>query len=68
MFLKALEDFSGSLVVEGKVILNVNTHVIHVDLEPFFCNHVCTYVIHKHLECRGGIGESEEHNSWFVKS
>ena len=46
----------------------MDTHVIHVDLEPFFCNHVCTDVVHKRLEGGGWVGESKEHDCWFVKS
>ena len=66
MFLKVLEDFSGSFVMEGEIILGVDAHVVHIDLKPFLSNHVCVYMVHEHLECRGCIGESKEHVSWFV--
>ena len=66
MFLKALENSPGSFVVKGEIVLSVNAHVIHVDLKPFLCNHICTYVIHECLRCRGCIGESEEHNSRLI--
>ena len=55
-------------MVEGKVILGVNTHVIHVNFEPFLCNHVSTNVVHEHLEGGGCVGEAEEHDHRFVKS
>ena len=66
MFLKTLEDSPGSFVVEGEIVLSVNAHVIHVDLKPFLHDHIHAYVIHEHLECRGGIGESKEHDCQFI--
>ena len=55
-------------MVEGKVILGVNTHVVHIDLEPFLSNHVHTDVVHKCLEGGRCIGEAKEHNCWFIES
>ena len=68
MLPEMLEDPPGSFMMEGKIILGVNAHVIHVNFEPFLHDHVCTYVIHECLEHRGGIGESEEHDCGFKQS
>ena len=46
----------------------MNTHVIHVDLKPFFHDHVSANVIHERLEHRGCIGEPEEHDCGFEQS
>ena len=50
------------------IILGVNAHVIHVDLEPFFCNHICAYMVHERLEDGGSFGKSKEHDCWFIES
>ena len=65
MFPKMLEDSSGSFVMEGKIILGVDAHVIHVDLKPVFCDHIHTYVVHECLEHGGCVGEPKEHDGWF---
>ena len=67
MFSKMLENSSSSFVVEGEVVLGMNTHIVHIDLKPFLGNHVCANVVHKCLEGGGHIGEAEEHDCWFVK-
>ena len=54
--------------MEGKVVFGVDSHIIHVDLEPFLHNHVRADVVHESLECGRGITEAEEHDSWFEQS
>ena len=68
MFSESLEDSASSFVMEGEIILGVNAHVIHVDFEPFFCDHVRTDMIHKRLKGGRCVGESEEHDCWFIES
>ena len=45
MFPESLENSFGSFVVEDEVVLGVNTHVVHVDFKPFFCDHVCADIV-----------------------
>ena len=68
MFPELLENSLSLFVMQGEIVLGVDAHVIHVDFEPFFCDHVCTDVVHKHLKGGRCIGKSEEHDCWFVES
>ena len=68
MLSEPLEDSPSLFMMEGKVVLGVDAHVVHVDLEPLLCYHVSTYVVHECLEGRGSIGETKEHDSQFIKS
>ena len=52
-------------MMEGKVIFGVNTDVIHINFQPFFCYYVGKDVVHKGLECRWCIAKPEEHHCWF---
>ena len=67
MFPELLKNPSGSFMVEGKIILGVNAHVVHVDFKPFFRDHVCTDMVHERLEGGGCVGETEEHDCWFIE-
>ena len=53
MFSKILEDSSSLFMMEREVIFRMNSHIVHVDFEPFFCDHVSTDMIHEGLE--GGV-------------
>ena len=46
----------------------MDTKIIHVDLQPFFSEHVSEDMVHECLECGGGVIESEEHDSGFEES
>ena len=52
----------------GGLIGGEYEEVIHVDDEPSFSNHVSKGVIHKALECGGGVVETKEHNGGFKQS
>ena len=41
----------------------MDTKVVHIDLEPWFCNHIREDVIHERLEDGGSIAKTKEHNS-----
>ena len=68
MFLKSLENLSHSFVVENQVIFGVDAKIVHVDLEPFFPDHVGEDMVHKCLERGWCIAEAEEHDGGFEKS
>ena len=55
-------------MVEGYIILGVDSHIIHVDFKPLLWEHICKDVIHECLECGGSIAESEEHDGGFEES
>ena len=55
-------------MVEGKVIFGVDTDVIHINFQLFFCYHVGKDVVHKGLECRWCVAKPEEHHCWFEES
>ena len=46
----------------------MDAEVIHIDLQPFFPEHVSEDMVHKRLERGGCITESEEHDSGFQES
>ena len=68
MLSKSLEHPSGVLMMEGYVILGVDSHVIHVDLKPLLWKHICEDMVHESLEGGGSIAESKEHNGGFKES
>ena len=45
----------------------MDTHIVHIDLEPFLRDHVRTNVVHECLESGRRVGESEEHDRRFVE-
>ena len=55
-------------MVEGKVIFDVDTNVVHINFQRFFCYHVGEDVVHKGLECRWCVAKPEEHHCWFEES
>ena len=55
-------------MVEGKVIFGVDTAVVHINFQPFFCYHVGEDVVHKGLKCRWCVAKPEEHHCWFEES
>ena len=55
-------------MVEGEVIFGVDTDVIHINFQPFFCYHVGEDVVHEGLECEWHIAKPEEHYCWFKES
>ena len=68
MFSESLEHTSGALMVESYIILGVDFHVIHVDLEPLLRKHICEDVVHESLEGGGSVAKPKEHDSGFEKS
>ena len=54
--------------MEGQISLGVDAQIIHVDLEPSFCNHISEYVIHKHLESGWCIAKAKEHDRGFEEA
>ena len=63
-FRHVLEDTFGAFTM-GLFIRGEDKEVVHIDDEPSFCDHVLEGVVHESLERCWGIGESEEHHSWF---
>ena len=68
MFSESLEYASGALMMEGYVILGVDSHVVHVDLKPLLRKHICEDVVHESLEGGGSVAEPKEHDSGFKES
>ena len=68
MFSESLEHSSGAFMMEGDVILGVDSHIIHVDLKPLLWKHIRENVVHEGLKGGGGITESKEHDRWFEES
>ena len=62
-----LENMAGSLFV-GSWIRRSDKEVVHVDDEPSLGNHVSEGVIHKLLECDGGIKKAKEHDGGLEES
>ena len=52
-------------MMEGDIVLSVDSKVIHVDFQPFLPQHVSENVVHECLKCGGSIAKSEEHDSGF---
>ena len=63
----SLEDMAGLLGM-GFWIGGGDEEVIYVDDQLSFSNHVSEGVIHKLLECDGGVAETKEHDSGFEES
>ena len=53
------KDSTSLLVVQFQVVFSVNAQILHVDLEPFFGNHVSKDMVHKHLKCWWSIAETK---------
>ena len=68
MFPKSLEHTSSAFVMEGYVVLGVDSHVVHVDLKPLFWEHICKDMIHESLESGGSVAETKEHDGGFKES
>ena len=65
MLSESLEHTSGALMMEGYVILGVDSHVVHVDLKPLLWKHICKDMVHESLEGGGSVAEPKEHDSGF---
>ena len=68
MFPESLEYPPGAFVMEGYVPFGVDSHIIHVNLQPLFWEHICKNMVHEGLEGGGSIAKSEEHDSGFKES
>ena len=68
MLPELLEHMLGTFMVEGCIILGVDSHIIHVDFKPLLWEHICKDVIHECLEHGGSVAKSEEHDSGFKES
>ena len=68
MFSELLEHPSSVFVMEGYIILDVDSHVVHVDLKPFIYKHICKDMVHESVEGGGSIAESKEHDGVFEES
>ena len=68
MLSKVLKYLLSVLMVEGNIILGVDSKVIHVDFQLLFSQHICKDVVHEYLKCGRSIAEPEEHNSGFEQS
>ena len=68
MFPESLEHSSSVFMMEGYVILGVDSHVVHVDLKPLFWEHIHKDMIHESLESGGSIAETKEHDGVFKES
>ena len=55
-------------MVEGEVVFGVDTDVIHINFQPFFCYHVGKDMVYEGLECGWCIAKSKEHYCWFEES
>ena len=49
-------------------IFGEDQDVIHVNHHPPFIDHVTKEIVHHSLEGRGGVAESEEHDSGFEQA
>ena len=68
MFPETLKDIMCAFMMEGESAIGVDAKVIHIDLQPEFCNHISKDMIHESLECGWSITEAEEHNCWFKQA
>ena len=57
-----------SLIGMGLWVRGGNEEVVHVDDEPSLSDHVSEGVVHKLLECGGGVVKTEEHDGRFEES
>ncbi len=46
----------------------MDSYIVHVDGDTSFIDEVVEYSVHHGLEGGGGVGETEEHDCWFVES
>ena len=68
MLPELLEHTLGVFMIEGYIILGVDSHVVHVDLKPPLQKHVCKDMVHESLESGGSIAEPQEHDGGFKES
>ena len=68
MFSESLEHSSGVFVMEGYIVLGVDSHIIHIDLKPLLWDHISKDMIHESLEGGGSVAESKEHDGGFEES
>ena len=68
MFPESLEYSLGAFMMEGYVILGMDSHIIHVNLQPLFWEHIREDMVHESLEGGGGVAKPEEHDSGFEES
>ena len=68
MFSELLEHLLSAFMMEGHIILGVDSHVIHVDLKPLLCKHIREDMVHESLEGGGSVAESKEHDGGFEES
>ena len=68
MFVKLWQNLSDSIMMKGKSTTGVNAEIIHIDLEPSFCNHIRENMIHKCLEGGRGVIETEKHDHRFIET
>ena len=52
----------------GGSVGRIDKKVVHVDNEPFFCNHIVKEVVHEPLKGGRGIGEAKKYYGWFEES
>ena len=65
MFPKLLKNPSSLIVMKREGATDMDIKVVHINLEPLFCNHIREDVIHEHLEGGGSVAKTEEHNGRF---
>ena len=68
MFSESLEHTSSAFMMEGYIILGVDSHVVHVDLKPPLRKHVHKDMVHESLESGGSVAEPKEHDGGFEES
>jgi len=54
--------------MEDFVIFGGDDHVVHIDVKPSLCNLFLENVIHHCLKSGQGVGQAEEHHSWFEET
>ena len=68
MFSESLEYMSSAFMMEGYIILDVDSHIVHVDFKPLLWEHICEDMVHESLEGGGSVTESKEHDGGFKES
>ena len=68
MLSESLEHTLGAFMVEGYIILGVDSHLMHIGLKPLLWEHIHEDMVHESLEGGGGIAESKEHDGGFKES
>ena len=46
----------------------MDNQVVHVDLKPFFRDHICEDMIHECLESWWGIAEAKKHDGGLIEA